>query len=88
MRPHVRMVKTRISVAPDGTLTSPATGLPAGEHEVEIVLVDSAESGSRLDANVLLACVRRIQEEVVRLPVLDDRSPDEIIGDSERGHFD
>jgi antitoxin VapB len=34
---------------------------------------------------------RRIQEivdEVKKLPVLDDRSPDEIIGYNEQGHFD
>lgn len=29
--------------------------------------------------------VRRIQEEVARLPVLDDRSPDELIGYQEDG---
>jgi hypothetical protein len=75
------VVKARIRVAPDGTL-------PAGEHEAEIVLVDNAERASRLDANILLAHVRGIQEEVSRLPVLDDRKPDEIIGYNERGHFD
>jgi len=34
---------------------------------------------------------RRIQEivdDVKKLPVLDDRSPDEIIGYNEHGHFD
>ncbi|MDO8877375.1 MAG: type II toxin-antitoxin system VapB family antitoxin [Pseudolabrys sp.] len=34
---------------------------------------------------------RRIQEivdEIKKLPVLDDRSPDEIIGYNEQGHFD
>jgi antitoxin VapB len=34
---------------------------------------------------------RRIQEivdEVKKLPVLDDRSPDEILGYNEQGHFD
>ena len=32
--------------------------------------------------------VREISERVSRLPVLDDRSPDEIIGYNEQGHFD
>ncbi|MFL6805470.1 MAG: type II toxin-antitoxin system VapB family antitoxin [Xanthobacteraceae bacterium] len=32
--------------------------------------------------------VRKISERVSRLPVLDDRSPDEIIGYNEQGHFD
>lgn len=34
---------------------------------------------------------RRIQEivdEIKKLPVLDDRSPDEIVGYNEQGHFD
>jgi antitoxin VapB len=29
--------------------------------------------------------IRRIQEEIARLPVLDDRSPDEILGYDENG---
>jgi antitoxin VapB len=33
----------------------------------------------------LLVDVRRIQEEVARLPVLDDRRPDEILGYDENG---
>jgi antitoxin VapB len=33
----------------------------------------------------LLEDIRRIQEEVARLPVLDDRSPDEILGYDENG---
>jgi antitoxin VapB len=33
----------------------------------------------------LLEDVRRIQEEVARLPVLDDRRPDEILGYDENG---
>ena len=32
--------------------------------------------------------IREIQERVGKLPVLDDRSPDEIIGYNESGHFD
>ena len=81
------MVKTRIRVAPDGTLTGQAPGLPAGEHEAEIVLLDDADQLAGLEADALLARVRAIQEEVARLPVLDDRSPDEIIGYNYRGHF-
>ncbi|HZU89564.1 MAG TPA: DUF2442 domain-containing protein [Stellaceae bacterium] len=36
----------------------------------------------------LLARAREIQSELARLPVHDSRSPDEIIGYNERGHFD
>ena len=32
--------------------------------------------------------VRAIQEEMAQLPVLDERSPEEIIGYNGRGHFD
>jgi antitoxin VapB len=32
--------------------------------------------------------IDEIVERVKRLPVLDDRSPDEIIGYNEHGHFD
>jgi hypothetical protein len=81
-------VKTRIRVAPDGTLTGRASGLPPGEHEAEIALVDTGESVDRPDFHTLLARVHAIQQEIVQLPVLDKRSSDEIIGYNERGHFD
>jgi hypothetical protein len=83
-----RTIKTRIRVAADGTLTGYAAGLPTGEHEAEIKLTDSAEPAARSDVGTLLARVRAIQKEVARLPVLDERSPDQIIGYNEQGHFD
>jgi hypothetical protein len=81
-------IKTRIYVAPDGTLTGRAAGLPVGEHEAEIQLVENAETPAARDVDTLLAQVRAIQAEMARLPVYDSRSPDEIIGYNERGHFD
>lgn len=81
-------VKTRIRVAPDGTLTGRAGGLPLGKHEAEIALIDTEKGAARLDGDTLLARVRAIQEEMSQLPVLDERSPDEIIGYNERGQFD
>jgi hypothetical protein len=84
----MKMVKTRIRIAPDGTLTGQAIGLPAGEHEAEIVLVDNAVPADRMDADALLARVHAIQDEIAQLPVLDYRAPDEIMGYNERGHFD
>ncbi len=36
----------------------------------------------------IIASVERITAELAKLPVLDDRTPDEIIGYNEHGHFD
>lgn len=80
-------MKARIRIAPDGTLTGKAAGLPTGEHEAEITLLDQPRGG-RLDEAALLVSVRQIQQEIARLPVLDNCSPDEIIGYNERGHLD
>lgn len=81
------MVRTRIRVAPDGTLSGRADGLPAGEHDAEITVLNTGGVRGRLDIDGLLARVHTIQAEVARLPVLDHRSPDEIIGYNEHGHF-
>ena len=81
-------IKTRISIAPNGELTAHAAGLPPGEHDAEIVLLDAPPLASRLDQNNLLEKVRAIQAEIAQLPLLDIRSPDEIIGYNQRGHFD
>lgn len=81
-------VKACIQIAPDGSLTGRVSGLPAGEHRVELMLVGNPEPPVRLDADILLARVRAIQREVARFPVLDRRSPDEIIGYNKQGHFD
>ena len=81
-------VKTRIRIAPDGTLTGRASGLPVGEHDAEIMLINSADQPRSVDASVLLDRVREIQNEVARLPVVDKRTPNEIIGYNSRGHFD
>jgi hypothetical protein len=80
-------VKTRIRVAPDGRLTGRAPGFPAGEHDAEITLLDDGEPVTNPPMETLLARVRAIQEQVARLPVLDARDPDEIIGYNKRGHF-
>ena len=82
------MVRTRIRVAPDGTLTGRASGLPPGEHEAEIALVDTGKGVDPPDLHTLLARVHAIQQEIAQLPVLDERSSDAIIGYNERGHFD
>jgi hypothetical protein len=83
-------VKTRIRIAADGTLTGQAAGLPAGEHEAEIVLIDDEgrQPAGMLDETAILARVRAIQKEVAHLPVLDGRTSDEIIGYNAQGYLD
>ena len=80
-------IKTRIRIEQDGSLTGRATGLPAREHDAEIILLENAGEAPSA-AGELLARVRAIQAAVARLPVLDHRSPDEILGYNEHGHFD
>jgi hypothetical protein len=80
-------VKTRIHVAPDGTLTGRAAELPVGDHDAEILLLDTAAPAG-LDASDLLSRVQALQAEIAALPVLDRRSADEIIGYNEHGHLE
>ncbi len=80
-------IKTRIRVPPDGTLSGRAPGLPPGEHDAEIALIEAPAHLAEGDVEEVLRRIRRIQEEIARLPVLDDRSPDEIIGYNKKGHF-
>jgi hypothetical protein len=51
-------------------------------------LLKTAVTTSRRETDELLARVRAIQAAVAQLPVLDVRSPDEILGYNEHGHFD
>jgi hypothetical protein len=81
-------VRTRIRIAQDGTLSGRVSGLPAGEHDAELLLIDGSGPGGPLQMDTLLARVRAIQKEVAKLPVLDLRTSDEILGYNERGHFD
>lgn len=57
------MIKTRIRVSADGTLTGQARGLPPGEHDAEISLPDGARA---LDASTLVpdALLRSIVTEL------------------------
>jgi hypothetical protein len=82
------IVNTRINVARDETLSGPASGLPPGDHDAEIVVVRSGDRSARRDRRNLPPRVSAIQAELAALPVRDRRSPDEIIGYNERGHFD
>ena len=80
----MHQVRIRFHVAADGTITGQApAALPAGEHEAEVIL----RSSRAVDAAAAREAVRRLQNELARLPVLDARSPDEIIGYDERVLF-
>ena len=81
-------VKTRIRIGADGSLSGQAVGLPTGEHEAEISIKDGQRQPVVSDVSTLIARIRAIQDEVARLPVRDNRDPDEIIGYNDRGHFD
>ena len=82
------LIKTRIRVDTDGTLSGRADGHPAGEYDAEIMVLDSASMNGDVDVEDLLTRVHAIQAEVGRLPVLDRRTPEEIIGYNKQGHFD
>jgi hypothetical protein len=82
------IIKTRIRIGPGGAISGRAKDLPAGEHDAEIILLDAEPSLPPLEPDKLLARVRAIQAEIAKLPILDDRSPDEILGYNEHGHFD
>ena len=81
------VVKARINIGADGSLSGRVAGLPPGEHEAEIGVMDALEP-AEFDVNALLVRIRAIQDEIARLPVLDCRSPDEIIGYDDVGHLD
>ncbi len=74
-------------ITSDGTLTGNAHGLPAGEHDAEIAVLDGAIAAGRADVSALLARIRAIQAEIARMPIVDPRSDDEILGYNEQGHF-
>ena len=75
----------RLHIAADGTITGQApTPLPVGEHEAEILL-HTPEQAAVPDG--AWATIRAIQDELARLPVLDPRTPDEIIGYDKVGLF-
>jgi hypothetical protein len=79
------VIHTRLHVAWDGTVTGrvPDT-VPPGEHEADIVLQPVAGS---VDQTRAKAAIRTLQEELAKLPVLDARPADEILGYDESGLF-
>ncbi len=80
------IITTRIYVAADGTISGRApAGVPAGQHEAEIVLHTTVpDAPNQADA---LTAIHALQDELASLPILDPRAPDEIIGYDEHGLF-
>lgn len=73
----------RIHVSEEGRITGAApAGVPAGDHDVSITFRDPAPHPDPAGA---LAAVHRLQDQLARLPVLDPRSPDDILEDDASG---
>jgi hypothetical protein len=84
----MNVIRTRLHVAEDGTITGHAPGvLPAGDHDAEIVTRTKQTAAVSSDAE-LWSNIRALQDEVARLPVLDARSPEAILGYNVGGTFD
>lgn len=72
-------IRIRLHIAPDGTITGRAPdGVPPGDHEAAIT-IDMPYPPRPLPADAA-AKVRALQDRLARLPVLDSRTPDEILG--------
>lgn len=79
------IIQAHICVAPDGTISGTAPGATPGEHDVAIILSHPGRSPAAQAEAV--AAIRAIQQAVAQLPVLDARTPEEIIGYDEQGLF-
>ena len=72
----MNVIRTRLHVAEDGTITGHAAGaLPAGEHDAEISLQPAPRAAPAAGDAELWTSIRALQDEVARLPVLDPRTP-------------
>lgn len=79
-------IRTRIHIAADGTITGRAPrDVPPGDHEASIVL--SPSFPPRPIPPDAAARIRALQRGLARLPVLDTRAPDEILGYDQDGLF-
>jgi hypothetical protein len=83
----MNVIRTRLHIAEDGSITGHAPALPPGDHEADIAVLPAASVPTASETD-LWAGIRALQEEVARLPVLDSRSPEEILGYNVRGTFD
>lgn len=74
----------RLHVTEDGRVSGEARGMPPGDHDVAIIL---RSRGPHPAPEQALAAIHALQAELARLPVLDPREPDEILGYDETGLF-
>ena len=86
----MNVIRTRLHVAADGTITGLAPGeVPPGDHEAEILVTPGVKPSTPLDKEKAWAAIRAVQARVAQLPVLDPRTPEEILGyDRLPGVFD
>lgn len=81
---HLRI---RLRVAEDGTITGHVPdGTPAGEHDAEVILRPPRRAFS--PPTVARETIRALQDELARLPVLDPRTPEQLLGYNGGGLFD
>jgi hypothetical protein len=72
-------IRTRLHIAGDGTITGRAPrGVPPGDHDAAI-MIDAHHPPRPLPSDAA-AKVRALQDRLARLPVLDARTRDEILG--------
>jgi hypothetical protein len=81
-------IRTRLHIAPDGTITGHAPrGVSPGDHDA--IIMETSYPPRPLPADAAVK-VRAVQERIARLPVLHPwtlapRTPDEILGYGEDG---
>jgi hypothetical protein len=82
-------VRAHLHIAEDGTITGRASGgaLPPGEHDAEIVL-QPRQAGPLPSQTEAWGAIHALQDELAQLPILDARTPEEILGYNEIGLFD
>ena len=79
-------LRTKIRVGEDGTIVAHAAGaLPPGEHEATITVAEQPPRPRGAPDPKLVARMRAIADELARVPDLDVRSADEILGYDEHG---
>ncbi len=81
----MNVVRTILHIAADGSISGNAPGLSPGDHEAEISADALSADQPPSDPESIMAAIRALQEEFSRLPVLDARSADEILGYDENG---
>jgi hypothetical protein len=82
-------IRTRILVGPDHRITgSVPANVPPGEYDAEIAIGPQADAAPLSAEAEIQARIWALQEEVARLPILDPRAPDEILGYGKDGLFE